>query len=108
MAAGRGRVHVGFSFLRRPDAVDAQVAIDADGDGVTIWERSDATGFTKISGRARSKTGVPGPGQTLSAGGGNAVDPQVAISANGRAVAVWSRRDGSFFPYSGSCRTVKF
>lgn len=83
------------------DASDAQVAIDAEGDALTVWNRFDGTGpcssdgCLRIQARARSATGTLGPVQGLSATGRNGVLPQVAIDADGDALVVWRRLDDS-------------
>jgi hypothetical protein len=71
-----------------------QVAVDADGDAVFSWERYDGTHWL-IQARARSRTGVLSPVQTLSAPGQNAYFPQLAVDADGDAVFTWQRSDGA-------------
>lgn len=72
------------------DATEPQVAVDASGDAVIVWYRSDGTN-QRIQARALSAAGVLGPLQTLSQAGQNALNPQVAVSAGGKAVIVWQR-----------------
>jgi hypothetical protein len=69
-----------------------RVAIDANGDGVIAWERSNA-GAVVIQARARSRTGTLAPLDTLSAAG--ATQAEVGIDADGNALVVWRRHDGS-------------
>ena len=76
------------------DASGPQVAVDADGDAVFTWERSDGTD-QRIEARARSAGGVLSAVQTLSDAGQDAGAPQVAIDADGDAVFVWERVDNS-------------
>ena len=57
------------------NAAKAQVAVDADGDALVVWERFDA-GVLRVQARALSKTGALGPIQTLSAAGKNASVPR--------------------------------
>ncbi len=75
-------------------AVGAQVASDADGDAVAVWHRYDGSRY-RVQARTISAAGVLGPTRTLSAAGENAFLPQVASDADGDAVAVWYRFDGS-------------
>jgi FG-GAP-like repeat len=84
------------------DAVEPQVAVDQSGNTVFVWQRFDGTadcggppGCLRIEGRARSAAGVLGGVETLSASGQNASLPQVAVDANGDAVFVWQRYDGT-------------
>ena len=87
-----------------------QVASDADGDAVAVW---DARGlglpepyscYPRVQARTISAAGVLGPVKTLSAAGQWAIDPQIATDADGDAVAVWSRSDGS--NYRLQARTI--
>ncbi len=64
------------------NAYSPQVAIDADGEALIVWE-SDG----KILARSRSATGVLGQLQTISSAG--SPGPQVAMSTAGRALIVW-------------------
>jgi hypothetical protein len=80
--------------LAGQDALDPQVAVDADGDAIFVWERSDGTN-SRIEARSRSAAGTLGPIQILSAAGQDAFDPQVAVDTDGDAVAVWRRFDGA-------------
>jgi hypothetical protein len=78
-----------------------KVAIDASGNSVFVWRRSDG-GTTcgggpcmRIQTRSRSAAGVLSPIQTLSASGQSSFHPQVAVDGNGNAVFVWQRSDGT-------------
>ena len=78
-----------------------QVAVDAGGNSVFVWQRWDTTTdcsgapCLRIQTRSRSAAGVLGPIQTLSAAGRHSYLPQVAVDANGNAVFVWQRSDGT-------------
>jgi hypothetical protein len=78
-----------------------QVAVDPNGNAVFTWERLDATTdcsggpCLRIQTRSRSAAGSLSPIQTLSASGRYAYLPQVAVDANGNAVFVWQRSDGT-------------
>ena len=76
------------------NASTPQVAVDPAGDTVAVWSRSN--GFNEIVQAASRPAGGAWSGPVdLSAGGGNALEPQVAIDGSGNAVAVWSRSNGS-------------
>jgi hypothetical protein len=76
------------------NAIQARVAVDADGDAVFVWTRSDGTN-DRIQARARSAAGTLSPVQTLSPAGQNAGFPRVAVDPAGDAVFVWTRSDGT-------------
>ena len=56
------------------DAENLQLALDATGDAVLVWQRSDGANV-RIEARARRAAGVLGPVRTLSAAGQGASDP---------------------------------
>jgi hypothetical protein len=72
----------------------AQVAMDRLGDAVVVWERSNGTN-TIIQAAFRPAGGSFGLPQDLSAAGGNAGFPRVALDDQGNAVAVWHRLNGA-------------
>ena len=75
------------------DALSQQVAIDAEGNALVVWSRSD--GFhDRIQIRRRSTSGSLSPVQTLSPAHGDAGSPQVAVDAHGNALVVWARWNG--------------
>jgi hypothetical protein len=76
------------------NAYSPQVALDAAGNAVFIWHRSDGATH-RIQARARSSTGTLSPVQTLSAAGQHASHPQVAVEDDGDAIFTWSRFDGT-------------
>jgi hypothetical protein len=76
-----------------------QTAMDANGNAMAVWQQNDtANGTSSIwANRYSASTGkwdVAGPLENLA---GNASDPQVALDANGNAVAVWSQVVDSTF-----------
>jgi hypothetical protein len=75
-------------------AGDPQVATDADGHSVAVWQRFTGSSGFDVQARSISAAGVLGPIQDLS--GPGAIDPQVASDADGDAVAVWDRLGGNF------------
>ena len=80
--------------LAGQSALEPQVAIDAAGDAVAVWDRSNGAN-TIVQAAARPAGGSFGAPVDLSVAGGNALVPQVAIDPAGDAVAVWTRFNGS-------------
>lgn len=81
-----------------------QVAIDAAGRAVVVWERFDPSSCCRrrVHARARSAAGTLSPVQVLSADADDAENltyPEVAVDATGNAVFLWQRFDRS----SSSC-----
>ncbi len=78
------------------NATDPQVAVNADGSAVAVWSLFD--GSHSI---VQAVTRPPGGGWSapddLSAAGQNSLHPEVALNANGNAVAIWQRYDGSHY-----------
>jgi hypothetical protein len=75
-------------------AHNARVAVDANGDTAVVWTRS--TGTNDIAqARVRPAGGVFADVVNLSATGGHASDPAVAIDPAGRATAIWLRSNGT-------------
>jgi hypothetical protein len=70
------------------------VAIGSAGNAIAVWERSDGSNF-RLQARRLTAAGATGPAQTLSAAGQDAFSPVVASDADGDAVAVWVRSDGT-------------
>jgi hypothetical protein len=72
------------------DAVDPHVAVDFAGNAVFTWRRWDGAN-DRVYARTASAAGVVGPVLTLSAGGQDAIQPRVAMDANGDAAFIWTR-----------------
>ena len=70
------------------------VAVDPNGNAVFVWQSSDGT-YLRIQTRSRSAAGTLSPTLTLSAPYQSAEYPQLAVDANGNAVFVWDRWDGT-------------
>jgi hypothetical protein len=82
------------------NATKPQVAVDASGNAIFVWQRFDGTDppnncCTRIEARSRSSTGTLGAVETLSDPGQNASMPQVAVDSSGNAVFTWVRPDGT-------------
>lgn len=94
-------------------ASDPRVSVDANGNALVAWVYFDGT-IHRIQGRTRSAAGVLGSIQTLSQTGGSASSPQVALGANGKALVVWRRIEGTkmriqvlYRPQTGSFGTIQ-
>ncbi len=75
---------------------DAQVAVDSQGRATVVWEADDGAHY-RVEAVRLGVDGTPGVVQTLSAAGGDAVFPKLAIDSQDRATVVWYRNDGSGF-----------
>jgi hypothetical protein len=71
-------------------ALDPHVAISAHGDAVAVWRRT-TDGASVVQAAARPAGGAWSAPTDLTPTGGDSLDPQVAVSARGDAVVVWSR-----------------
>jgi hypothetical protein len=71
-----------------------QIAVDALGNALAVWRRSDGTNL-RIQASFRPADGTFGPAQTLSNADENAGFQQFAFDAQGNALAVWEASDGS-------------
>ena len=67
-----------------------QLAIDGSERATVVWSRSDGSD-ARIESVRLAADGTPGPAQTLSAAGLNAVTPQIAVDDSDRATIVWWR-----------------
>ena len=77
------------------DAEYTQVAMNADGNAVTVWEQSDNTSVSVWSKRYTAGTGWGTAALIGTDNAGDAQNPQVAMDASGNAVAVWFQEDGT-------------
>lgn len=73
-------------------SVGHQIAIDADGDAVAIWERS--TPLRALTAAQLNSDVWEAPEELESDAGGTLFSPRIAMAPNGDAVAVWTRHDG--------------
>jgi hypothetical protein len=74
-------------------AYSPQVATDGSGDAIAVWQQSDGTRMSIWSNRYVVGTGW-GDSELIEAEEGNARSPQVAMDAEGNAIAVWEQWDG--------------
>jgi hypothetical protein len=92
-AAGAWQAPINLSATGQ-NASDPQVTVDSQGNAVAVWNRSNGTNDI-VQAAARPAAGAWQAPINLSATGQNASDPQVAINAQGNAVAVWTRFNGT-------------
>jgi hypothetical protein len=82
-------------------AIDPELGVDQSANAVFVWRRPDGTtdcggsSCDRIEARARSADGTLSSTQTISAAGGRAFLPDIAVDPNGNAVVVWTRNDGT-------------
>ncbi len=76
------------------DAASPQVAVAADGTATVVWRRSDGS-HDLVETVSRPVGGGWSAAETLSAPGESGLNPQVAVAADGSAIVVWDRFDGS-------------
>ena len=72
-----------------------QVAVAADGSATVTWVGSDGSN-KRIQGRRIAADGTLGSVLDLSAAGTNALEPQIAVGADGIATVIWYRDFGDF------------
>jgi hypothetical protein len=79
------------------NAVGPQIAVAANGSATVVWTRFDGSNQI-VQARRLDPEGDPASAAVdLSASGRDAVEPQVAIAADGTATAAWERFDGTNF-----------
>ena len=74
-----------------------QVGVDGQGNAIVVWERSNGTNNIVEAASGTSSSGSWQPPVTLSAAGEDALEPQVALDAQGNAAAIWRRNDGTSY-----------
>ena len=79
------------------DAVAPDVALDPRGNALAVWTRSNGSNTIVQSSYRPRATGVWSPARSLSAPGGDAVTPAVAMDGRGNGTLVWSRFNGRAF-----------
>jgi predicted enzyme related to lactoylglutathione lyase len=76
-------------------ALSPQVAVDAQGNAVAVWEQSDGTRLDIWSNCYTPSNGWGSAGRIETEEGGDASRPHVAVDARGNAIAVWEQFDGT-------------
>jgi hypothetical protein len=74
----------------------ADVAVAPDGAATIVWSARGGSEWSVFARRV-SAAGTRGPVRQLSAAGGDALAPQVAVAPDGTAVVAWVRWDGANF-----------
>jgi hypothetical protein len=83
------------------DAFGPHVAVDAGGDAVFAWRRSDGANYL-VEARSRSAAGALRPFTVLSDPGQQAFSPQAAVDGGGDAAVAWTRFDGANYRVQAS------
>ncbi|MGN6816098.1 MAG: glycoside hydrolase family 26 protein [Solirubrobacterales bacterium] len=79
----------------KQDAVEPQVGVSADGTATVVWSRFNGADSI-VQEREVGPDGEPGEATlNLSASEESAIQPQVAVAADGTATVVWNRFNGS-------------
>ena len=77
------------------DAKVPQIAIATNGYAMAVWKQSDGTRDNIWANRYTVGTGWGTAALIETDDAGNAYDPQIALDASGNALAVWSQFDGT-------------
>lgn len=76
-------------------AKNPQIAFDQSGNAITVWSQSDGTRQNILAKPYTAESGWGTAELIESDDNGHALSPQIAIDANGNAIAVWHQFDGS-------------
>ena len=77
------------------DTYNPQIAIDNNGNAIVVWDQFDGTQYNIWANRYSPGSGW-GMAELIETGNaGSASDPQIAIDADGNAIAVWHQWDGT-------------
>jgi hypothetical protein len=72
------------------NALNPQIAFDANGDALAVWDQGDGIRQNIWSNRYTAASNAWGTAVLIETDSGGAISPQLAIDANGNALAVWS------------------
>lgn len=86
------------------DASGAQVVVDARGNALAVWRRSDGANHLVQAAARPAASGVWLAPVDLSASGLNAESPQLAVDAQGNALAVWDHVEGATYAVQAAAR----
>jgi hypothetical protein len=78
------------------NANDPQVAIDARGNAIVVWQQWGGTAYNIYANRYNFLTGLWGEAVEIDAGAKDAYDPQVVLDLTGNALVVWDQWDGTY------------
>ena len=76
------------------NAFQPDVAVDASGNAVAVWNQLDDTSASAMANRYVAGSGW-GTAAAIENDSGHADAPRVAVDANGNVVAVWAQSDGT-------------
>lgn len=79
------------------DAYSPQVVMDATGNALAVWFQYDGARYNVWANRYTAGVGWGTAGLIETDDAGSAYGPQIAMNANGDAVAVWYQSDGTRF-----------
>jgi hypothetical protein len=77
------------------NAYASQIAFDANGNALAVWQQRDGTRFNIWSNRYTNGTGWGTAALIETDNAGDAYAPQIAFDASGNALAVWVQSDGT-------------
>jgi hypothetical protein len=77
------------------DAGSPQIAFDAGGNALAVWGQSDGTRINIWTNRYTAGSGWGTAALIETGNAGDANEPQIALGANGQALAVWYQSDGT-------------
>jgi uncharacterized protein YbdZ (MbtH family) len=101
----------GKAVLIEPaDAGDSefpQVACDAGGNFMVVWQQTDGTQYNIWANRYVPGSGWENETRIETAGAGNAGYPQIAFAGNGEALAIWEQDEGARFSIWGNRYAAK-
>ena len=80
---------------RAPDLEDVHLVTAPDGTVTAIWAISDGYGWSIQTATRPGDQATFGRPQTLSSAGLDAIDPQLALTPDGSAVAIWTQSIGT-------------
>jgi YD repeat-containing protein len=81
-------------------AYDPQIAMDAKGNAQVVWWQVDSTNpviYNIYANRYNASTQTWSTARLIETGAGAATSPQIAMDAQGNAVAIWSQQDTNVY-----------
>ena len=81
-----------------PGSTGAQIprlAVDSDGTAIAVWITDAGGGTFQVQASSRPRNSAYLPPQDVGTPGSQALYPEIAIDAEGRAIAAWKRHDGT-------------
>jgi hypothetical protein len=88
------------------DAWDPRVAVGSDSTAIVVWSRSDGSN-ERVQATTRAPNRSWSSPVTISAGGADALNPQVVVGPDGAATAVWRSWEGGVDRIETSSRPAK-